>query len=210
MVQTPRDFQYSQLSLSIGFLESVSAHALHTERINLSPFTKDFRVWGASNEYIPIYFGLPHGSFINSWITVLKHTIFELDPSSEEKIFPILLSSACNCNWTKVMSISRTQVRNSLIMTLDIERKPTVIAQIWAFRNCLRQLYFKSKWRGIGYSFQLAITAPLYSITGYCIATAQSCLMWSRFHRLDILPCNPCWNQKITLHGGVWKTDFRQ
>ena len=29
--------------------------------------------------------------------------------------------------------------------------------------------------RGIGYSFQLAITAPLYSIIGYCIATAQSC-----------------------------------
>ena len=44
-----------------------------------------------------------------------------------------------------------------------------------ACRNCLRQLYFKLKWRGIGYSFQLAITAPLYSITGYCIATAQSC-----------------------------------
>ena len=28
--------------------------------------------------------------------------------------------------------------------------------------------------RGIGYSFQLAITAPLYSIISYCIATAQS------------------------------------
>ena len=43
-----------------------------------------------------------------------------------------------------------------------------------AFRNCLSQRYFTSKGRGIGYSFQLAITAPLYSITGYCIATAQS------------------------------------
>ena len=49
-----------------------------------------------------------------------------------------------------------------------------MIAPTGAYRNCLRQLYFKSKWRGIGYSFQLAITAPLYSITGYCIATAQS------------------------------------
>ena len=49
-----------------------------------------------------------------------------------------------------------------------------LIAPVGAFRNCLRQLCFKSKWRGIGYSFQLAITAPLYSITGYCIATAQS------------------------------------
>jgi hypothetical protein len=29
--------------------------ALHTERINLSPFTKEFRVWGASIETISIY-----------------------------------------------------------------------------------------------------------------------------------------------------------
>ena len=43
-----------------------------------------------------------------------------------------------------------------------------------AYRNCHRRRYFTSNWRGIGYSFQLAITAPLYSITGYCIATAQS------------------------------------
>ena len=48
-------------------------------------------------------------------------------------------------------------------------------ASVEAFRNCHRQRYFTSNWRGIGYSFQLAIIAPLYSITGYCIATAQSC-----------------------------------
>ena len=44
-----------------------------------------------------------------------------------------------------------------------------------AFRNCLKSRYFTTSGRGIGYSFQLAITAPLYSIIGYCIATAQSC-----------------------------------
>ena len=77
-----------------------------------------------------------------------------------------------------------------------------------AFRNCHRQRYFTSNWRGIGYSFQLAITAPLYSITGYCIATAQSCPMQSRFHIWDILSSNPCWNWKITLHGGVRKLIF--
>ena len=33
----------------------LSTHALHTKRINLSPFTKDFRVWGAPNENIPIF-----------------------------------------------------------------------------------------------------------------------------------------------------------
>ena len=42
-----------------------------------------------------------------------------------------------------------------------------LIAPDGAFRNCLNQLYFKPRGRGIGYSFQLAITAPLYSITGY-------------------------------------------
>ncbi len=40
-----------------------STHALHTERINLSPFTKDFRVWGAPNENHLISFRLPSGSF---------------------------------------------------------------------------------------------------------------------------------------------------
>ena len=48
------------------------------------------------------------------------------------------------------------------------------VAPTGASRNCLRQLYFKLKGRGIGYSFQLAITATLYTIIVYCIATAQS------------------------------------
>ena len=49
------------------------------------------------------------------------------------------------------------------------------IAPVRACRNCLGPKIFHSgAERGIGYSFQLAITAPLYSITGYCIATAQS------------------------------------
>ena len=43
-----------------------------------------------------------------------------------------------------------------------------------AIRNCLWSRYFTTPGRGIGYSFQLAITAPLYSIMGYCITTAQS------------------------------------
>ena len=47
-------------------------------------------------------------------------------------------------------------------------------APVRAFRNCFKNRYFTTQERGIGYSFQLAITAPLYSIIGYCIATAQS------------------------------------
>ena len=43
-----------------------STHALHTDRINLSPFTKDFRVWGALNENPTISLRLPSGSFLSS------------------------------------------------------------------------------------------------------------------------------------------------
>ena len=62
-----------------------------------------------------------------------------------------------------------------------------------AYRNCLSQRYFTSKGRGIGYSFQLAITAPLYSITGYCIATAQS---WRGWAKREI--CTSSWRQLWT------------
>ena len=79
-----------------------------------------------------------------------------------------------------------------------------LIAQMWACRNCLRQLYLKLKWRGIGYSFQLAITAPLYSITGYCIATAQSCGLQTLFHWYTYLPSNPCWIRKVTFYSISW------
>ena len=58
-------------------------------------------------------------------------------------------------------------------------------------RNCRRRGYFTSWGRSIGYSFQLAITATLYTIIVYCIATAQSWINWSclwgmlerKFHR---------------------------
>ena len=43
-----------------------------------------------------------------------------------------------------------------------------------AIRNCLWNRYFTTPGRGIGYSFQLAITALLYSIISYCITSAQS------------------------------------
>ena len=54
------------ISLTTRCQERSSTHALHTERINLSPFTKDFRVWGTSNEYINISFRLSDDSFITS------------------------------------------------------------------------------------------------------------------------------------------------
>ena len=75
-----------------------------------------------------------------------------------------------------------------------------LIAQMWACRNCLRQLYLKLKWRGIGYSFQLAITAPLYSITGYCIATAQSFHFFTFFHSYTYFPNNLFWIRMVTFY----------
>ena len=43
-----------------------------------------------------------------------------------------------------------------------------------AFRNCVPGPYFRAKTRGIGYSFQLAITTPRINLIGYGTATAQS------------------------------------
>ena len=49
----------------------------------------------------------------------------------------------------------------------------STLAPVGAPRNCLPSGYFTWRGRGIGYSFQLAITAPLYSIISYSIASAQ-------------------------------------
>ena len=47
-------------------------------------------------------------------------------------------------------------------------------ASIEAWRNCACQPYFRLSARGIGYSFQLAITTPRINLIGYGTATAQS------------------------------------
>lgn len=43
-----------------------------------------------------------------------------------------------------------------------------------AWKNCICRRYFTSSVRGIGSSFQLAITAPQINFIGYGTATAQS------------------------------------
>ena len=47
-------------------------------------------------------------------------------------------------------------------------------ASLEAWRNCACQPYFRLTARGIGYSFQLAITTPRINLIGYGTATAQS------------------------------------
>ena len=42
------------------------------------------------------------------------------------------------------------------------------------YHKLQRRLYFKPSMRGIGYSFQLAITTSQINFTDYGIATAQS------------------------------------
>ena len=61
--QIPNCFAAGHLPTHVEVHVIASTHALHTERINLSPFTKDFRVWGAPNENHLISFRLPSGSF---------------------------------------------------------------------------------------------------------------------------------------------------
>ena len=50
-----QNFKILKLRLSVHLnSQSESTQAFHTYRINLSPFTKDFRVWGAIIENSPI------------------------------------------------------------------------------------------------------------------------------------------------------------
>ena len=45
---------------------------------------------------------------------------------------------------------------------------------VGTFINCARRPCFRASARGIGYSFQLAITTPRMNLIGYGTATAQS------------------------------------
>ena len=63
------DLQRQQIICVLSAVSpSVQCHTqvLHTNRINLSPFTKDFRVWGTSNDYTSISFRLSLDSFITA------------------------------------------------------------------------------------------------------------------------------------------------
>ena len=59
----PLVFQKSFIMGPQPSVHLVSTHALNTLRINLSPFTKDFRVWGALFEKYRIYLGSVLGQF---------------------------------------------------------------------------------------------------------------------------------------------------
>jgi hypothetical protein len=63
MVPSPNCFTAGQPPNRLEVIIQASTHALHTDRINLSPFTKDFRVWGALNENQLISLRLPSGGF---------------------------------------------------------------------------------------------------------------------------------------------------
>ena len=88
-----------------------------------------------------------------------------------------------------ILSIQITKLNHWLLHICKI-----IFARIGAYRNCLRVWYFTIPGRGIGYSFQLAITAPLYSITGYCIATAQS---WLNSARIIMLFQQNWWHYQV-------------
>ena len=75
-----------------------------------------------------------------------------------------------------------------------------------ACKNCDNGPYFRAIARGIGYSFQLAITTPRINLIGYGTATAQSYLkkVWSLCFDSIILWCLRCYNCEfnfLTRHG---------
>ena len=59
----PTVFHFCLIMWGQACKDFISTHALHTYRINLSPFTKDFRVWGAPIEIIGIYLRTVLGRF---------------------------------------------------------------------------------------------------------------------------------------------------
>ena len=67
--------------------------------------------------------------------------------------------------WSADKGIARTQTPTNKNYALELFTFETIVGVNLSV----------VQWTGLEYSFQLAITAPLYLIIGYCIATAQSC-----------------------------------
>jgi len=81
-----------------------------------------------------------------------------------------------------------------------------------SFINCDCRPYFRASARGIGYSFQLAITTPRINLIGYGTATAQS---WRykkcKWFCLTLRNYNQCTKTLNTSHiriSGVKTVDF--
>ena len=68
---------------------ATSTQALHTLRINLSPFTKDFRVWGATIEHCPICLTATQRRLPYSQTTRIVHAHVDL---SEQEVGTYLLT----------------------------------------------------------------------------------------------------------------------
>ena len=86
-----RDFD----SKSNPFGTTSIPHALHTSRINLSPFTKDFRVWGAQNEMSQV--------FVWTWLRSAKsyHDTMYLNSKRQSigHMLPIQVSKRLGVPW---------------------------------------------------------------------------------------------------------------
>ena len=123
------------------------------------------------------------------WAICCSHLPFPTSNSSPPGIstkFPLLHTAQNNFGLTqhpvKQMNFTRTCSTAPSVVSLtnypallSLETKKwKYLVSAETFRNWHSWRCFTSSSRGIGISFQLAITAPLYSIIGYCIATAQS------------------------------------
>ena len=66
-------------------------------------------------------------------------------------------------------SRSKKHCVSFIFLSYNIVQSP-----VGTFINCARRPCFRASARGIGYSFQLAITTPQMNLIGYGTATAQS------------------------------------
>ena len=112
--------------------------------------------------------------YCNAWPTLDKLSMYRswvgYDKRGSELIQVVLQLSISFCI-TEWMEIQGCPIRVLIWLT---------VAPSGACRNCLRQLYFTLKGQGIGFSFQLAITAPLSSIMvpGCSLKHYYGCNSW--------------------------------
>jgi hypothetical protein len=87
---------------------SASTHAFHTYRINLSPFTKDFRVWGALNENHPVSLQTAFGRFLlQSFMGPNPHRMMEFQTLDLCTLSKHPCFSVCTCTVSPIQVLTK-------------------------------------------------------------------------------------------------------
>ena len=121
--QIPNCFAAGHLPIHVEVHVVASTHALHTERINLSPFTKDFRVWGAPNENHLISFRLPSGSFwtfrLTQWTERLGLAVCIYQSFCTHLMLDLAMAVQPAGPWQRPQLLQKNLVKNNPFFTIS-------------------------------------------------------------------------------------------